>query len=267
MRDPSMWMALIDSQLPRLLHVGGGFAYRLLKRAIRLSVGGLLFGLTFTTASAEILNVPQHIWDRLNPEQQTGLSERFAVNIVSDRSYGTIIDVQTLDESSRGTTGGSQLGAAYGSAAYVDKAFKGSNWNYSATNHLTAQIAGALVGSLADQPAAARFRTRYTIKTGDGGVVYEDEIKSDAFHHSLGLCVALGPMRPIEVAICNLTPREFLERHPWLTQTAYPGQTGPGVQVEGKTKSAVETFSHLRQHRQYGSPLKLLRTWFYASLE
>lgn len=181
----------------------------------------LCIGCAGTSLSAEMLNVPKHIWDGLSAEQRASLGERYVVNLLSGKTYGTIIDVQSLNESTAGTNVGSQLGAQYGSAAYVDNAFKGSpgNWNYSATNHLTAQVVGGILGSLADQKAQARFRTRYTVKNGDGGVEYIDEIKTDAFRHSMGLCMAIGPLRPIEMDICSQTREQFLAKNSWLVKS------------------------------------------------
>jgi len=188
-----------------------------------VQVGGFIFSLILASATyaADMLNVPQHIWDSLSVDQRTILGERFSVNVVDGRSYGTILDAQSLNESTAGTNAGSQLGARYGNAAYVDNAFKGSpqNWNYSATGNLTAQVAGALIGSLADRPAVARFRTRYTIKTGSGSVEYVEEIKGDALRHTVGLCVTVSPIRPIDFDTCNLTYDQFLSKYAFL-QTA-----------------------------------------------
>lgn len=192
-------------------------------------VGSFIFG-TSATFAAEMLNVPQHIWDSLLADQRTTLSERYAVNVVEGNSYGTILDAQSLNESTAGTNIGSQLGSRYASAGYVDNAFKGSpqSWNYSATGHLTAQLAGALLGSLADKPAEARFRTRYTIKTGSGGVEYVEENKGDALRHSIGLCVTVRPIRPIEFDTCTQTPDQFLAKYAFLLTPSrnvlHPGQ-------------------------------------------
>lgn len=172
--------------------------------------------------SAEVLTIPQHIWDGLQVQQRAMLGERFVISVREGNGYGVIIDAQSLNESTRGSNAGSQLGAALGSSTYVDNAFSGSprNWNYSATGHLTAQLAGALIGSLANQPGQARFRTRYTIKNGNGGVEYVEEIKADAFRHTIGLCVALGPIRPIEVDTCSVTREQFLAKYSWLERSS-----------------------------------------------
>lgn len=183
-------------------------------------VGSFIFGIICATATyaADMLNVSQNIWDSLSADQRTTLGARYVVNVVEGKSYGTILDAQSLNESTAGTNAGSELGARYGNAAYVDNAFKGSpqNWNYSATGNLTAQVAGALIGSLADKPAVARFRTRYTIKTGSGSVEYVEEIKGDALRHTVGLCVTVSPIRPIDFDTCNLTYDQFLSKYAFL---------------------------------------------------
>ena len=180
----------------------------------------LFLSLTCSTiaVSADVLNVPRGIWHILQPNQKALLSDRYVINVLAGNSYGTIIDIQRVDESSRGSNAGAKLGAAYASAAYVDNAFKGrpSSWNYSSTGHLTSQITGALIGSLANQPAVARYRTRYTVKMGNGGIEYLDEIKGDPFTHSHGLCVAIDPIRPIDSEICNISLEQFQAKYALL---------------------------------------------------
>lgn len=170
--------------------------------------------------AGDLLNIPQHIWDGLHNEHRSRLSERYLVNVMAGNTYGTILDAQNLNESTAGSSAGTELGSRYMSAAYVDNAFKGSprNWNYSATQHLSAEIIGAAIGSLANQPGQKRYRSRYTIKNGNGGVEYIEEIRSDAFRHSVALCVAIGPIRPIELDTCNQTQEQFLAKHAWLAK-------------------------------------------------
>lgn len=188
-----------------------------------------------------MLKVPQHIWDGLQLQQRALLGEKFVVNVRSGNAYGVIIDAQSLNESTNGSNAGSQLGAALGSATYVDNAFRGAprNWNYSATGNLTAQLAGAMIGSLANQPAQARFRTRYTIKNGTGGVEYVEEIKSDAFRHTMGLCVSLGPIQPIDSETCSMTREQFLAKYSWLEKTGQPIVSIPETPINAIQKIAM----------------------------
>lgn len=219
---------------------------RTVKGTIIKTVQVLMFcfflGQVCTAASAEVLNIPQHIWDGLQIQQRTLIGERFVVNVREGNGYGVIIDAQSLNESTPGSNAGSKLGAAIGSSTYVDNAFSGSprNWNYSATGHLTAQLAGALIGSLANQQAQARFRTRYTIKNGNGGVEYVEEIKSDAFRHTVGLCVSLGPIRPIEVDTCSVTNEQFLAKYSWLGNTVQQVAPFSTPQINAGLASANE---------------------------
>ncbi|MFA6314593.1 MAG: hypothetical protein WCV99_17015 [Sterolibacterium sp.] len=93
----------------------------------------------FTHAYAsEPLNIPMQIWESLTPEQQRHIERKYTPYILPSNSYGLIMDAQSANESTSGTNAGSQLGAAIGSANYVDNAFKGTNANYSAKSHLGA---------------------------------------------------------------------------------------------------------------------------------
>lgn len=190
---------------------------------------GILFALGFISKSraADMLNVPQHIWDGLTVDQRRVLGDRHTVNVLEGKTYGLIIDAQGLNESTRGTTAGTQLGSRVASAAYVDNAFAGSprNWNYSASGHLAAQLAGAVIGSMADKPGEARFRTRYTIKNGIGGVEYVEENRSDALRHSVGICVTTRPIKPIEFDTCNQTREQFLSKFAALFPNSQVPQT------------------------------------------
>lgn len=193
-------------------------------KPLRYWMSAILFAYASISLAAQTLTLPQHIWDSLQPDQRALLSERFVVNVIPGSTYGIILDAQTMNQSTSGTTSGSHLGAAYGSAIYIDRAFSGSprNWNYSATNNLTAGIVGALLGSLADKPAQALYRTRYTIKDGNGGVSYAEETKADAFRHSVGLCVALSPLRLIDLDTCRITREQFLAKLNLLANPSAP---------------------------------------------
>ncbi len=207
-------------------------------KRLRYGVPAILFAYSGILFAAELLTVPQHLWDSLQPEQKTLLSERFVINVMAGSTYGIILDAQTLNESTPGTNAGSRLGAAYGSSMYVDRAFSGSpqNWNYSATNNLTAGLVGGIIGSLADKPAQALFRTRYTIKNGNGEVNYVEEGKANAFRHSVGLCMALAPLRPIGLDTCGMTREQFLAKHNLLAKSPPP----PVVRTDEPSKAQAK---------------------------
>lgn len=191
----------------------------------------LALGYIPKSQAADMLNIPQHIWDGLTVDQRKTIGDRYMVNVLEGKSYGVIIDAQGLNESTRGTTAGSQLGSRVASAAYVDNAFAGSprNWNYSASGHLAAQLAGAVIGSMADKPGEAKFRARYTIKTGVGGVEYVEENRSDALRHSVGICVTTRPIKPIDFDTCNQTREQFLAKFAGIFPVSQMPQPAPPV--------------------------------------
>jgi hypothetical protein len=162
-----------------------------------------------------LIGIPQHVWDELDSEQQRIVSSRFVISPLPGDNYGIVINVQVLNESTTGSTAGSQLGAAYGSAAYVDSAFSGSprNWNYSATNQITARVIGGLVGSLLDTKPEARFHARYTIRSGHGAVGYVDNYSSNSLTHPVGMCVYINPLQPTTNDVCTLTKEKFLKKY------------------------------------------------------
>ena len=168
----------------------------------------------FTHAYAgDPLNIAMHIWERLTPEQQRHIESRYIPYVLPSNSYGVIMDAQSVNESTSGSNAGSQLGAAIGSANYVDNAFKGNNANYSAKSHLGATVVGAIVGSAVDSAPRSQFRTRYTMKLGNGKVEYIEEQKSEPFRHSVGLCVALFPIRPLDLDFCTITKDVFASKY------------------------------------------------------
>ena len=163
--------------------------------------------------SADLIRVSEVAWIALTTPERTAISERHVVSIIPADSAGVIVDAQTINESTPGTTTGAQLGAAYGSALYVDRAFRGPNYNYSATRNLSAGLLGAMAGSMADQRPHAQFHTRYTIRTLDGQIHYRDEVKAEPFRHSLGICIAVAGLQPIDQAICVQTAGALRQRY------------------------------------------------------
>jgi hypothetical protein len=168
-----------------------------------------------TKVKGGLINVPQGVWDDLNSEQKRGLGLRFIVSPIAATNYGTVMDAQVINDSTAGTNTGSKLGAAYGSAAYVDSAFSGTprNWNYSATSQVTAALVGGIVGSLLDTKPEARYRARYTIRSGLGAVGYVDDMSSTALKHSVGVCVSIDPLQPIANEVCAMTKDKFLSMY------------------------------------------------------
>lgn len=155
-------------------------------------------------------DVPEALWNNLTAKEKSQVSNTLEVNLVSTASMGIIMDVQTLDQSQAGTNAGSQLGATFGSAAYVDKAFSGDNVDYSAKKHLGVALLGGVLGSAADRAPVSSFRTRYTIKLQDGNIQHVEEETHNQFRHSVGLCVFLEPFRIVNQQLCSMTKADLL---------------------------------------------------------
>ena len=96
----------------------------------------------------ENLTVPAHVWNSVSKSEQADVKGAFDVRLIPIDAYGVTVDAQTMDQSQPGNVAGSNLGAAVGSAVYVDRAFRGPNYNYSATANIGAAVLGALIGSL-----------------------------------------------------------------------------------------------------------------------
>lgn len=161
-------------------------------------------------AHSASFDVSEALWNNLTAKEKSQVSNALEVNLVSTASMGIIMDVQTLDQSQAGNNAGSQLGAAFGSAAYIDKSFSGGNVDYSAKKHLGVALLGGVLGSAADRAPVSSFRTRYTIKLQDGNIQHVEEETHNQFRHSVGLCVFLGPFRIINQQLCSMTKADLL---------------------------------------------------------
>ncbi len=167
-------------------------------------------GLLAQPVHSAAFDVSEALWNGLTAKEKSHVSNALEVNLVSTAAMGVIMDVQTLDQSQAGNNAGSQLGAAFGSAAYVDKAFSGNNVDYSAKNHLGVALLGGVLGSAADRAPVSSFKTRYTIKLQDGSIQYIDEQTPNQFRHAVGLCVFLEPFRIANQQLCSMTKADLL---------------------------------------------------------
>jgi len=174
-------------------------------------------------------DVPESLWNSLSTKEKYHVSTALEVNLVSTTSIGVIMDVQTLDQSQAGTNAGSQLGAAFGSAAYFDKAFSGNNVDYSAKKHLGVALLGGVLGSAADKAPVSNFRTRYTIKLQEGSIQHIEEQTPSQFRHSVGLCVFLEPFRIANQHLCLMTKADLLAAAEKKQST---GQTSQLIQAK-----------------------------------
>lgn len=151
------------------------------------------------------------VHSQLSDAEQAELSARFELKILEPERFGIVLDSQGVDESSKSTNAGTALGAAVGSAAYIDHAFRGGN-NYSAGGQLALGLLGAAIGSTLDKPSVSQFHFRYTIKLGDGDVKYFDEVKSTQFRHSVGVCLTVPELSLISIHTCNQTAESVRNR-------------------------------------------------------
>lgn len=151
------------------------------------------------------------VWLQLTDAERQNLGERFDLKLLDAERFGLVMDVQGVDESTKATHAGAAVGAAVGSAAYIDHAFRGAN-NYSAGGHLALGLLGAAIGSSMDKPAVSQFHFRYTVKLGDGDVKYFDEVKSTQFRHSPGVCLLVPELNLISIHVCNQTPETVRQR-------------------------------------------------------
>jgi outer membrane lipoprotein SlyB len=142
------------------------------------------------------------------------LQQIHAVRTYAVDRFGVITDVQTLDQSTPGTSAGATLGGAVASAAYIDRSLRGNS--YSAGANLAVGLIGAMLGSAADSAPIQQYKTRYTVRLADGEVQYFDEVKSDAFRHSSGVCIHVPEITLATQNLCNQTVESVRKRY--LTQ-------------------------------------------------
>lgn len=190
----------------------------------------ILFGLLTTTStlcfsqSSLIIKVPIHVWEGLTQEERDQATSQYIIDLLPSDSIGVIIDVQGIDRSDPGTTGGQQLGAALGSAAYIDKAFSGKS-DYSAMTHLGASFLGAIIGSSLDRAPSAKYQYRYSIKTLNNKIEYLDEHTTDPFRKSLGACVLVPSIASVSQDLCSESVDSFRKRYSLLDSNPPPPQT------------------------------------------
>lgn len=157
-----------------------------------------------STPSLPSIHVSKLAWNGLSESERERVQKKHAVQIYEIERFGRITDVQTVDQSTPGTSGGAMLGSAVATAGYIDHAFGGGN-SYSAGAHLAIGLLGALVGSAMDKAPTKQFQTRYAVQLGDGEVEYFDEVKADAFRHAVGVCVLVPELRLAAQNLCSQT--------------------------------------------------------------
>ena len=182
-------------------------------------------------AAGDMLRTNDVIWKTLSEAEKDRLRSAYVVDVANSRQYGTIIDAQAVDESTPGTNAGSAIGQAYGSAMYIDNAFKGPRPNYSATSHVGAALLGAIVGSALDAPAVRQFRFRYTVRSLDGSMVQIDRVEGQPFRQPVGVCVSVPALVIEPQGTCETSVTEFRARY-------FPQETRAATQEKASKKAA-----------------------------
>lgn len=159
-------------------------------------LGALLFFCSSASWSAplDLMEVSAVVWRGLSEDARINLQSKKLIQLVEADSAGVIIDAQGLDKSDPGSNAGSNLGAAVGNAAYIDRAI--SNQNYSAKSQLGAILLGGLIGSALNRPQTNQYQFRYSIRLLNGGIHTQDLFSSEPFRKPVGVCVKLPDLQP-----------------------------------------------------------------------
>ena len=152
------------------------------------------------------------------------------MQVIPSRSVGKVISHQVLDKSKPGSTSGSQLGAAFGQSAYIDRSF--SQRNYSAVGQLSAGLLGAIIGSSFDKAAEARFLVNYGIELNDGTVKAVLLSSSDGIAAPIGQCVFIADAVEAPSYLCADSIVKFIERVKYT-------KTGEGSPVKSKAEDQI----------------------------
>jgi hypothetical protein len=149
------------------------------------------------------------IWNSLTDDDKAFVRSHQLVEVVDGTKLGVIVGVQGLNQSTPGNAAGSALGSAIAGAAYVDRAFTGPNYNYSALTHLGTLIIGQLAGSALDQKATASYFFRYSVRTLNGTIKYIEQQTGLPFHLAQGECLRTDTFETFPLAVCETEPVKF----------------------------------------------------------
>lgn len=181
------------------------------------------------------LQLSRLVWDDLAAPERQLLEANYSIDYFAAAEFGTIVDVQGVDESTPGTHAGAAIGSAVASAAYIDRAIRGGH-SYSVGVNLAVGILGAVLGSLADKPAVTQFQFRYTVKKGDGELDYIHQVQESAFRSSPGTCVLLPTLQAATQQLCEQTTASLRKRQLAKLQaaaaTAAPAPVAPTAQTD-----------------------------------
>ena len=157
------------------------------------------------------VKVAKVAWDRLSDSERTSIEEKWAVQPLAPNAYGVILESQTLDRSTPGTTTGAAIGSTFAQTTYIDRSFRGGN-SYSATNQLVLGLVGAIAGSSLDQGPTEQYQTRYSIRLADGSIQMIDEVKGDPFRLPISACVQFPSLEMNDQTLCNQTAESLRDK-------------------------------------------------------
>lgn len=173
------------------------------RRRLQTVVAALLATVLVPAAlGQDLLRVSAVAWRALTPQERAAVQQARVVEIREAGTYGIIVDIQGVNESTPGTTGGASLGAAFAEASYFDRALQPGN-SYSAKTQLGVTLLGALAGSALDTRPVPRFHFRYAVKLADGEIRMVDSVQADAFRLPTGMCVSLPDLAQIGQSVCT----------------------------------------------------------------
>jgi len=116
--------------------------------------------------------------------------------------YGRVVDVQIANESRINNNSGAALGSIVGQAAYLDN----STWqSYSVLGQVGAAIAGATIGSAADQPTQIRYKLSYWIRLNDAETIKIAQHGDSQTHIPEATCVKVSGLilEAVNASQCN----------------------------------------------------------------
>lgn len=157
------------------------------------------------------IKVAAAAWYDLSINERETISSKIPIAILEANMYGVIMDGQTVDESVKGNTSGSQLGSLLGQSSYIDRAFSNGN-HYSATGQVGAGILGAVIGATFNKDAQPIYLTRYAVKLADGSIQMTDTVAGNAFRLPLTMCVRFPSLDISDQTLCSQTAETLRQR-------------------------------------------------------
>ena len=175
------------------------------------------------------LTLLESAWNGLSDDERMAIQREHLISPIPASQVGVVIDNQGIDNSTPGSNGGSALGGAVASAAYVDNAFR-PNHNYSAKGHLAAVLLGGILGSALNSAPTSEFHFRYAVRGASGEIRYFDSVSQSPFRHPVGVCLLLPSVTlSPDQGLCTQTPdylrEKYLKGHAKVTTSLAPASS------------------------------------------